>query len=149
MALNGKNPAMKTWHGPCLYHGIGGISRGIRLVRHGTHISLPLAKFRPRIPPMTVNGSVINAQMQMITRMVPIGRAVCELYAMATVLRKLNMRKRGTGKSVPLSTRLKAQRPISVPISLQYKCADTKPANPAVKAYKTIAAVYIAPRFPG
>ena len=96
---------MKTWHAPWRYHGIGGISRGILVVRHGASKSFPFAMFRPMMPPMIVSGSVTRAQMTMITTIVPKGSAACEVYAIATVLRKANVTKNGAGKSVADSTR--------------------------------------------
>ena len=42
------------WDNRLRYHGIGGISREIFLVRHGA--SNEPAEFLPRIPPITVNG---------------------------------------------------------------------------------------------
>ena len=102
---------MKTWHAPWRYHGIGGISRGILVVRHGASKSFPFAMFRPMMPPMIVSGSVTRAQMTMITTIVPNGSAACEVYAIATVLRKANVTKNGAGNSVADSTRFIAQRP--------------------------------------
>ena len=75
---------MKTWHAPWRYHGIGGISRGILVVRHGASKSFPFAMFRPMMPPMIVSGSVTRAQITMITTIVPKGSAAFEVYAIAT-----------------------------------------------------------------
>jgi len=124
---------MKTWQVACRYQGIGGISRGILLIRQGGANSRPLAVLRPRTPPTIVSGSVTSAHMTMMTMIVPKGRAACELYAMATVLRKQNMHNKGAGNSVAASTRFQAQRP-SGPKKRPNACADTKPAVPAVSA---------------
>jgi len=66
------------------------------------------------IPPTTVRGRVTSAQISIITTIVPKGSAACELYAIATVLRKQNMRRKGAGKRVAERTRFIAHRP-SVP----------------------------------
>ena len=55
------------------YHGDGGISLAIFLVRHGA--SKPEAKFFPRMPPMTLRGNPTSNHTNMMRRMVVKGRA--------------------------------------------------------------------------
>lgn len=72
---------------------------------------------------------------------VPNGSAAVESYAMATVLRKQNVQKNGTGNRHAASTRFHAHRPPApAPEKLLYAAAETKPAMPAVVAYSTTAA---------
>ena len=52
--LKGRKPPMAMCMGRLLYHGAGGISREMFLVRQGA--SKPSATFLPRIPPSTVRG---------------------------------------------------------------------------------------------
>lgn len=71
--LNGKKPPIAMWTTTLRYHGDGGISRAMFLVRHGA--SNPRAKFFPRIPPSTLRGNPTSSHTNMISRMVVNGKA--------------------------------------------------------------------------
>jgi hypothetical protein len=62
-------------------------------VRQGAWNSVLL--FFPAIPPNTRRGEVTSAQMRIMTMIVPKGKAAVALYAIATVFRKQNVKKRG------------------------------------------------------
>ena len=61
--------------------------------------------FLPATPPNTSKGEVTNVHIRTITRMVPNGKAAVALYAMATVLRKQNVKKRGPQNKQPVNNR--------------------------------------------
>uniref|UniRef100_A0A3Q7G1A1 Uncharacterized protein n=1 Tax=Solanum lycopersicum TaxID=4081 RepID=A0A3Q7G1A1_SOLLC len=53
------------------------------------------------IPPNTSKGDVTRAHMRKMTTMVPKGSAAVALYAIATLLRKQNVRNRGPQNKAP------------------------------------------------
>lgn len=61
--------------------------------------------FFPATPPNTSNGDVTSIHIRRITRMVPKGKAAVALYAMATVLRKQNVKNSGPQNKQPVSKR--------------------------------------------
>ena len=73
------------------------------VVRQGAWNSVLL--FFPAIPPNTRRGEVTSAQMRIITMIVPKGKAAVALYAIATVFRKQNVKKRGPQNKQPVNIR--------------------------------------------
>ena len=71
--LNGRKPPIAMWTTTLRYHGDGGISLAIFLVRHGA--SKPEAMFFPRIPPKTLRGKPTNNQTNMMRNIVVNGNA--------------------------------------------------------------------------
>lgn len=65
--------------------------------------------FFPAIPPNTSNGDVTNVHIRTITTIVPNGSAAVAVYAMATVLRKQNVRNKGPQNRDPVSKRFLTQ----------------------------------------
>lgn len=61
--------------------------------------------FFPAIPPNTRSGEVTSAHIRIMTMIVPKGKAAVALYAIATVFRKQNVRKRGPQNKQPVNIR--------------------------------------------
>ncbi len=60
--LKGRKPPTTQCAQPERYHGMGGISRAMFLVRHGAS-KLP-AQFLPKMPPITVSGYPTEAKTE-------------------------------------------------------------------------------------
>lgn len=67
--------------------------------------------FLPAMPPRTVSGKVMSAQMTKMTQMVPKGSAAVEWYAMATVLRKEKQMSMGPQNRATVSSTLRTCTP--------------------------------------
>lgn len=61
--------------------------------------------FFPATPPDKSNGDVTSIHIRRTTTIVPKGKAAVELYAMATVLRKQNVKNSGPQNKQPVSRR--------------------------------------------
>lgn len=66
-------------------------------------------EFLPAMPPRTVRGKVIRAQMTRMMQMVPKGSAAVERYTMATVFRKEKQASMGPQNSAVVSSTLRTQ----------------------------------------
>ena len=136
------------WTTTLRYHGDGGISLAIFLVRHGA--SKPEAMFFPRIPPKTLRGKPTNNQTNMMRNIVVNGNACTasnvirdenyrgrRIYTwvlrwyQATELTRLQIKKNGTAKRLADSMMFQTQ---PCPPILRNMLDDTKPHTPEVKA---------------
>ena len=79
-------------------------------------------EFLPAMPPRTVKGKVMSAQMTRMMQMVPKGRAAVERYTMATVLRKEKVASMGPQNNAVVSSTLRTQL---VPPIILYDTAAT------------------------